>query len=373
MTKLNNCQVEGADHKPLKQKTGGILMGNTIMIEAKRNPRDEFYTQIEDINRELNNYREQLRGMHVFMNCDDPEESNFWRYFKLNFDFLELKKITSTYYHESEPTYRLDYDGEQVVKTPLEQNGDFRSPEAIEILKEADIVVTNPPFSLFREYIAQLVEYNKKFIIMGNNNAITYKEVFPLIKDQKVWLGFDSNKTMEFALPDEYTRWDRVDEKGVKYGKVPAISWFTNIDIKRRHEDIILFKEYSPEEYPKYDNYDAIEVSRVANIPEDYGGIMGVPITFLTKHNPEQFEILGMAKTPICFDNDSKAKRTKVLENVTQHSKEGKKSSGNKINDGPVLLLETPPENQVYYTTDDIEGYLTAVYARILIRRKSDD
>lgn len=315
-------------------------MGNRTMIEAKRNPRDEFYTQLEDINRELNNYREQLRGMHVFMNCDDPEESNFWRYFKLNFEFLGLKKITSTHYHESEPTYRLDYDGEQVIKTPLGQNGDFRSPESIEILKECDIVVTNPPFSLFREYIAQLMKYDKKFIIIGNNNAITYKEVFPLIKDGKVWLGYDANKTMEFELPEEYERWDRVDEEtGKKFGKVPAISWYTNMDTSKRHEDIILYETYTPEKYPKYDNYDAINVDRVAEIPRDYYDVMGVPITFFTKHNPKQFKVLGSQRW---------SKDKELLDLYT----------------GDVV----PAENDKKTT---IEGKET--YARIFIKRKSDD
>lgn len=315
-------------------------MGNRTMIEAKRNPRDEFYTQLEDINRELNNYREQLRGMHVFMNCDDPEESNFWRYFKLNFEFLGLKKITSTHYHESEPTYRLDYDGEQVIKTPLGQNGDFRSPESIEILKECDIVVTNPPFSLFREYIAQLMKYDKKFIIIGNNNAITYKEVFPLIKDGKVWLGYDANKTMEFELPEEYERWDRVDEEtGKKFGKVPAISWYTNMDTSKRHEDIILYETYTPEKYPKYDNYDAINVDRVAEIPRDYYDVMGVPITFFTKHNPKQFKVLGSQRW---------SKDKELLDLYT----------------GDVV----PAENDKKTT---IEGKET--YDRIFIKRKSDD
>lgn len=176
--------------------------------------------------------------------------------------------------------------------TILDGDGDFRSEESVEFLKEADVVVTNPPFSLFREFVAQLIEYNKKFIIIGNNNAITYKEVFPLIKENKIWLGYSANKTFEFRLNNNYEKWNRI-ESGIKYGKVPAISWFTNIDIEKRHEDLILYKRYNPDDYPTYDNYDAIEVGRITDIPVDYDGKMGVPITFLDKYNPDQFEIIG--------------------------------------------------------------------------------
>lgn len=286
-------------------------MDNKIMRKAKRNRNDEFYTQIGDIEKEVFHYREQLKGKKIFMNCDDPEESNFWVYFYLNFEHFELEKITSTHYHESKPTYRLDYDGKEIIKTDLEQNGDFRSPEAIEILKESDIVITNPPFSLFREYLSQLIEFDKQFIIMGNNNAITYKEVFPLLRDNQVWLGYHANKTMEFEIPDDYERWDRIDEEtGKKYGKVPAISWFTNMDTTKRHEDIILYETYSEEKYPNYDEYDAINVDRVAQIPADYYGKMGVPITFLTRHNPEQFKVLGIDR--YIEDNPNYARRFKI-------------------------------------------------------------
>lgn len=178
--------------------------------------------------------------------------------------------------------------------TILDGDGDFRSEECIGFLEEADVVVTNPPFSLFREYVAQLIKYNKKFLIIGNNNAITYRDFFPLLKDNKVWLGYNVNKTLEFRLNDNYEKWDRI-ENGMKYGKVPAITWFTNIDIKKRHEKMILYKKYEPEHYPKYENYDAIEVSKVAEIPDNFDGVMGVPITFLDKYNPEHFEIIGMA------------------------------------------------------------------------------
>lgn len=212
--------------------------------------------------------------------------------------------MISTHYDAENPSYKLEYEGgddndiEVGVKTRLLQNGDFRSEECVELLKEADIVVTNPPFSLFRPYVAQLIEYDKKFIIWGNNNAITYKEFFPLIKENKVWLGYLANKTCVFRLDDSYEKYDeKITAKmndGHKYGKVPAISTFTNLDIPKRHEKLILWKNYTPEEYPKYDNYDAINVDKVAEIPIDYDGVMGVPITFLDKYSPEQFEIVEL-------------------------------------------------------------------------------
>jgi len=280
---------------------------NTNLHKAKTAKNDEFYTQLSDIERELGHYKEYFKGRVVFCNCDDPQESDFWQYFSLNFEFLGLKKLISTHFEIEVPSYKLEIvrdinnDGKvnqlDTIKTPLKQNGDFRSPECIEILKESDIVVTNPPFSLFREYVSQLIEYDKKFIIMGNNNAITYKEIFKLIKEGNIWLGYNSNKTMEFRLDDSYIKWDRVDiETGDKYGSVPAISWYTNLETKKRHEDLILYKTYygNENEYPKYDNYDAINVDRVKDIPMDYDGAMGVPITFLDKYNPEQFEIIGL-------------------------------------------------------------------------------
>lgn len=276
---------------------------NGNLTAAKKAKNDEFYTQLTDIEKELVHYKDQFRDKVIYCNCDDNEESMFWKYFELCFEHLGLKKLIATHYDEEKPTYKIELtkdvngDGkvtnEDIVKTPLKCNGDFRSDECIEILKEADIVVTNPPFSLFREYVAQLIKFNKKFLILGNNNAITYKEIFPLIKENKMWLGYSANKTMEFRLPDNYEKWNRIDENGVKYGNVPAISWFTNLDVKKRHEELILFREYSPEKYPKYDNYDAIECSKVCDIPVDYFGVMGVPITFLDQYCPEQFEIMG--------------------------------------------------------------------------------
>ena len=260
-------------------------MANTSLRTAKKVKNDEFYTRLEDINEEMNHYEDKFRGKVVFCNCDDPKWSNFWKYFHLNFSVLGLKKLISTHYDKTEPTYKMEYTGgddndiEVGVKTPLEGNGDFRNKECLDLLDECDIVVTNPPFSLFRTYVATLMEHNKKFLIIGNKNAITYKEFFPLLKENKVWLG--STNVKEFLQPDGSIK---------KFGN---IGWFTNLDVAKRHEKLILWKHYTPEEYPKYDNYDAIEVSKVSDIPVDYDGVMGVPITFLDKFNPNQFEIIG--------------------------------------------------------------------------------
>lgn len=279
-------------------------MNNKILCKTRNAKNDEFYTQLTDVSEELRHYKKHFKGKTVFCNCDDPTWSAFWKYFHLNFEVLGLKKLISTHYDKDEPTYKMVYEGgddnniEVGVKTPLQGNGDFRNQECIELLNESDIVVTNPPFSLFREYVAQLMKNEKKFIIWGNNNAITYNEFFPLLKDNKVWLGYLSNKTCIFRVGENYRFDDKITSKindGYKYGKVPAISVFTNLDIKKRHEKLIkeLYKQYSPDEYPKYDNYDAINVNKVADIPFDYDGVMGVPITFLGKYNPNQFEIIG--------------------------------------------------------------------------------
>jgi hypothetical protein len=258
---------------------------NDNLHKAKEAKNDEFYTQIGDIEKELKHYKEHFKGKTVFCNCDDPEWSNFWKYFHLNFGLLGLKKLVTTHYDASDPTYKMEYTGGNDsdtsvgVITPLKQNGDFRSPECIELLQKADIVVTNPPFSLAREYLACLVEHEKKFLIVGDMNWITYKEVFPLLKSNSIWLGNCSVK--EFVQPDGTIK---------KFGNK---LWFTNLDHKKRHEKLILWKKYSPEEFPKYDNYDAIEVSKISNIPCDYEGVMGVPITYMDKANSEQFEIIG--------------------------------------------------------------------------------
>lgn len=279
-------------------------MNKENLEKAKKAKNDEFYTLLPDIEKEMKHYKDHFKNKVVFCNCDDPIESNFWKYFHLNFAHLGLKRLVSTHYHQLKPTYKMVYEGgndtdsTEGVKTPLSQNGDFRSPECIELLKESDIVVTNPPFSLFREYVVQLIDYEKKFIILGNMNAVTYKEVFPLIKDNKLWGGFSFNATMEFIMPDTYELKGKgyIDDKGRKHGFVPSICWYTNLDVKKRHEFIDLIEKYNPEKYPKYDNYDGINVNKTLDIPIDYNGVMGVPISFLAKYCPDQFEIVKFRK-----------------------------------------------------------------------------
>ena len=288
-------------------------MARKNLANAQSSKNDEFYTQMTDVEKELKHYKEHFNGKTILCNCDDPVHSAFWKYFHLNFNHLGLKKLISTHYLaqqfkwdlNAEKPYVMEYTGENDndvnvgTKTYLKGDGDFRSVECIEFLKESDIVVTNPPFSLFREFVAILMKYEKKFIIWGNNNAITYKEIFPLLKDDKMWTGYMSNATCVFELPDFYEKWDEKTtnemNNGRKYGKVTAITVFTNLEINKRHEKLILYKTYNPEEYPKYDNYNAINVDKVTDIPVDYKGVMGVPITFLNKYNPKQFEIIQLA------------------------------------------------------------------------------
>lgn len=279
------------------------MADNKGLHKASRNKKDEFYTQISDIEKELKNYRAQLKDKIIFCNCDDPEYSNFWKYFELNFEFLKIKKLIATHYQEEVPSYKLELvrtaDGIKKIKTTLTENGDFRSQECIEILKEADIVVTNPPFSLFREYVAQLIEYNKQFIIIGNVNAITYKEIFSLIKNNKIWLGQSIHSgDREFQVPNDYpldASGYRIDENGNRFIRVKGVRWYTNMDYKERHEEFISYKIYNEDEFPKYDNYDAINIGKTKEIPIDYDGVMGVPITFMDKYNPDQFEVLGLS------------------------------------------------------------------------------
>ncbi|GHT20852.1 putative adenine-specific methylase [Planctomycetales bacterium] len=302
---------------------------NTNLQSAKKEKNDEFYTQLADIERECNHYWEHFKGNKTILcNCDDPRVSNFFFYFFASFHALGLKRLIATCYknlnpdlfsqNKDERAVYCIYDGKDRVddviynlnefrkqnewKT-LKGDGDFRTDECIELLKQADIVVTNPPFSLFREYVAQLVEYDKKFIIIGNKNAITYKEIFKLIKDNKIWCGHTPMSTdLLFDVPKEFAEWLVKNNKegsgyklvdGVVKGRSQSI-WFTNLDYAERHEELVLYKHYSPAEYPKYDNYDAINVDKTTDIPMDYAGAMGVPITFLDKYNPDQFEIVGL-------------------------------------------------------------------------------
>ena len=294
-------------------------MTNNSLTKAKKGKEDEFYTQLEDIEAELKHYREHFAGKTVLCNCDDPRMSNFFFYFVLHFHHLGLKKLITTCYKNQKPdlfsknssrqAVYLVYEGENIgsppdpniagLVHPLQGDGDFRSPECIKFLEEADIIVTNPPFSLFREYITLLMEHRKSFIVIGNQNAITYKEVFQYIRNNQLWLGYKFGD-MKFRVPDYYaarpTRfW--IDKKGKKWRSLGNICWFTNLDIQKRHEELTLYKKYSPEEYPHYDNYDAINVDKTADIPCDYDGVMGVPITYLDKHNPDQFEIIGATES----------------------------------------------------------------------------
>ena len=261
------------------------MSGNTNLHKAKRIKNDEFYTKFTDIVKELEHYKKHFENKVVYCNCDNPVYSAFWRYFHLNFKELRLKKLISTHYEKDKSTYKMEYIGgydnnvDEGTKTVLKGDGDFRSAECVKILKEADIVVTNCPFSLFREYVAQLMKYKKKFLIIGNMNAIKYKEIFPYMMADKMWMGV--NNVHEFVQPDGSIK---------KFGN---INWYTNLDVAKRHEKIKLWKHYSPEEYPTYETYDAIEVSKVTEIPCDYDGIMGVPISFMNKYSPDQFEIVG--------------------------------------------------------------------------------
>lgn len=282
-----------------------MTSANANLHKAKDAKNDEFYTQLTDVSKEMMHYKQHFKDKVVFCNCDDPTWSAFWKYFHLNFAELGLKKLISTHYDKEEATYKMEYTGgddndiDVGVKTPLEGNGDFRNQECLDLLDESDIVVTNPPFSLFREYVAVLVEHKKKFLIIGSGNAITYKEIFPLIRNNLMWLGVTRQGTgsMWFRVPnDTPEKKGQKIEDGIKYQTIGNSCWFTNMDVKYRHEKLILWKNYTEDEYPKYDNYNAINVNKVAEIPCDYDGVMGVPITFLGKYNPEQFEIVAFRK-----------------------------------------------------------------------------
>ena len=317
------------------------------LSSAKKAKNDEFYTQLSDIENELKHYKDHFKDKVVFCNCDDPEESNFWFFFRRKFEDYGLKKLISTHYVENGSSYALiTYSKNGTIqKIKLEGNGDFRSEECKKYLEEADIVCTNPPFSLFREYVAQLMEYDKKFLIIGNQNAITYKEIFPLIKDNKLWLGM--NPVKEFKKPDGTIQ---------KFGN---ICWFTNLTNNKRNEELILFRRYSddPSKYPKYDNYDAINVDKVADIPCDYNGVMGVPITFLDKYNPNQFEIVGSSGT---FELTRELGVSDINKDfIDTYVKQG----GARVMTEHTALL-------CYY---DKDGNAIVPYARILIRRKKSE
>lgn len=381
------------------------------MDKAKEAKQDEFYTQLTDIEKELRHYRKHFAGKSVFCNCDDPFESNFFKYFVLNFNRLGLKKLIATCYtgspiagqqlslfdilegtkeeKENKPykaivTTVYDKTGDGGVDmfdvaelfksgenqlTELWGDGDFRSLECLELLDEADVVVTNPPFSLFREYVAILMERKKSFIIIGNINAITYKEFFPLLMDNKVWIGASIHSgDRAFYVPDDYplnAAGCGIDEEtGRKFIRVKGVRWYTNLDISQRHEEMVLVRRYSPEQYSTYDNYDAINVNITADIPCDYSETMGVPITFLDRYSPDQFEIIGIAKAGA----GDPSLKTKEYPLQKQIDKNGKISNVKKLNDGPAIKVSEPPKGVTYY---EVGGeYFIQTYARILIRNK---
>ena len=321
-------------------------MAHRALHSAKQTKNDEFYTQFDDIQVELNHYRDQFKGKVVYCNCDDPAESAFADFFKLNFDYYGLKKLICTRYAKSDlflkldgPRrigYKLEITGkDRCEKTDLIGGGDFRSKECIDLLQEADIVCTNPPFSLFREYVHQLMHYHKKFLIIGSINAITYKEFFPLIRDNKVWGGY--TKPKEFMNPDG------------KIEKLGNVQWWTNLDTTKRHEMLTLYETYSPEKYPSFFNYDAINVDKTVSIPKDFNGKMGVPISFLDKYNPDQFEIIGLGISNLGLSIG-----------VKPYAPEHKDYRKNVQKRGAV-------DGDLYMMVNDI---VTVPYARIIIKRK---
>lgn len=346
---------------------------NRNLRKALKQKQDEFYTQLVDIENELRHYTQHFDGKTVYCNCDDPRVSNFFHYFSYNFERLGLKKLITTCYknqspdlfsrHDDERAIMLEYDGfrdgdrvprlEDIGINRLEGDGDFRSHECIDILKQVDIVVTNPPFSLFREYLAQLIEHGKQFLILGQQNAITYKEVFPLIKDRLLWLGHNNGGDKWFQVPDHYenaavghSKW----EEGAKYHKHRSINWFTNLDHAKLHDELILYKRYTPEEYQHYENYDAINVDKVAEIPVDWDGVMGVPITFPDKHNPDQFEILGIGIAGLGL-------AAGVRPFTPEHRDYRRNVQGRGAVDGDLYMI--------------VDGEVKVPYRRILIRRRN--
>jgi len=357
---------------------------NSNLHKAKDSKKDEFYTQLGDIERELKYYKSHFKDKVVYCNCDDPRVSNFFHFFSYNFEKLGLKKLIATCYknqdmdlfseNKSEQAIYLVYEGDkndnripdpnEIGVKHLKGDGDFRSKECIDLLKQADIVVTNPPFSLFREYVAQLMEYNKKFIIIGHQNAITYKDVFKLIKGNKMWLGYGFKGGAAHFINKHYEDYATAGDHKEGMIRVSGVVWFTNLDISKRHEDLILYKKYTPEEYPTYDNYDAINIDKTKDIPIDYSGLMGVPITFLDKYSPNQFEILALGIVgSIDFTSNRKME---ILD------KNGK-PTGKYTNNAKGTLYRTySPEKDKFPAFKDVEtGELySSIYARVIVKNK---
>lgn len=365
-------------------------MATRLFLNAKKSKKDEFYTQLKDIEKELKHYKKQFKNKIIYCNCDDPYESNFFKFFAANFNNFGLKKLIATCYSGSpivggqlplfgikglksngkEP-FKLeinkveDYnndgsvdlsDVEWLLKnnkntaTHLKQGGDFRSNECIKLLKQSDIVCTNPPFSLFRVYLSQLVEFKKKFLIIGNTNSLTYKEVFKLFKDNKIRTGYTNfNVGMFFIVPNDWKKFHHIDEKGNKIARVSTSCWFTNLEVEKHKDFITLYKKYNPKDYPKFDNYDAINVDNVNQIPMDYKGAMGVPITFLDKYNPEQFEIIGLG-----ISNSGLEVGVKPYKKA--HKKYRKEIQKRGAVDGDLYMMTN--------------GIVNVPYARVLIKNK---
>lgn len=344
-------------------------MANKNLHSAKNAKKDEFYTQLSDIEKELRHYKHHFKDKVVFCNCDDPRVSNFFHYFSYNFEQLGLKKLITTCYksqdvdlfsqNNSERAIYLEYTGDkngdnvpsldEIGIKHLKGDGDFRNKESIELLKQADIVVTNPPFSLFREYVAQLIEYDKKFVIVGHQNAISYKEIFSLIKDNKLWLGYGFTGGAAHFINKHYEDYATAGDHKEGMIRVSGVVWFTNLDINKRHEDLILFKKYTPDEYPKYENFDAVNVDKTKDIPINYDGYMGVPITFLDKFNPDQFEIIGLGISNSGLEFG-------VQPYKQEHKKYRKEIQKRGAVDGDLYMIKN--------------GIVDVPYARIVIRNK---
>lgn len=343
---------------------------NKGLTKAKKDKKDEFYTQLSDIERELKNYKSHFQGKIIYCNCDDPRVSNFFHYFSYNFEHLGLKKLIATCYknqqidlfsrNDCEKAVYLEYFGdknnnkipdlEEIQVTYLQGDGDFRSKECIDLLRQADIVVTNPPFSLFREYISQLILYKKKFIVIGHQNAISYKDIFSLMRDNQIWLGFGFKGAAGHFMNSTYKNYATASDKKDGMIRVSGVNWFTNLDIKKRHLDLILYKKFIPEDYPKYENFDAINVSKTKDIPLDYPGIMGVPITFMDKYNPEQFQIIGLGIANSGLEIGVKPYKP-------EHKKYRKEVQRRGAVDGDLYMM--------------INGIVSVPYARVLIRNKA--
>lgn len=353
--KLKSCMANKSSNKNLRK--------------ANKEKNDEFYTQLSDIEKELRHYKEHFKDKVVLCNCDDPRVSNFFHYFSYNFENLGLKKLIATCYknqdmdlfsqNRSEKAIYLEYTGDkngdkvpnldEIGINHLNGDGDFRSAECIALLKQADIVVTNPPFSLFREYVAQLIEYNRMFVIVGHQNAIKYKEIFPLIRDNKIWLGFGFKGGAAHFINEHYEDYATASDRKEGMIRVSGVHWFTNLDINKRHEDLILYKKYTPEEYPKFENFDAINVDVTKDIPIDYDGMVGVPITFMDKYNPDQFEIIGVGIANLGLQIGIKPYKP-------EHKKYRKEIQERGAVDGDLYMM--------------VDGVVTVPYTRIIIKNK---